>query len=85
MITKPETIKEIFKSLVSPDRDYQKFRMQKNKLLLQFSCKDILNPSVDKIVEVLGTDNINIITDEEKLNIVMFICVWRPTMLERMD
>jgi hypothetical protein len=84
-----ETIIKIFKGLISPNRDYQIFSMQKNKLLSLLDMKEILNPSVTSITKVFGPDTINMVTmvnmvtDEEKLNIVMFICVWQPTMLGR--
>jgi hypothetical protein len=81
MSSNSETIKKIFRSLVSPAKDYQKFSVRKNKLLSQLNTHDILNPSTVKIIEVLGYENINMVTDDEKLNIVMFICVWQPTML----
>src|SRR5579871_3863293 len=74
-------LKSHYRKLVSPGKDYQQFRKQKNKLLSLLSNEklDIMNPSVSSIVEVLGQD-INIVTEEENLNIIMFICLWAPFM-----
>jgi hypothetical protein len=71
------TIKLVFQEQISPNRDYQRFRLNKNKLLSLFDCKDLMKPSVALIKKVL--DDVNIVTNEEHLNIVMFICAWEPT------
>lgn len=69
-----------FKKIVSTEIDSDKFRKYKNKLVALLTFNRLGYPSIDKIQEFIDAGlDINMVTNVEKMNIIMFICVWQPT------
>ena len=75
-------VSRTFKKVVSPKKEYSKFSKYKNKLLSLLTFGRLSSPTVDTIQEFIDAGlDINMITSVEKMNIVMFICVWQPTFI----